>query len=444
MSKTPQYHIFLQQPNQIMETEVEVFHDWVNQYPYVPIFRVLLAAKYMLEDHPETSIYIEQAAFFVQDRKHLKHLLRKYKSLTEKPAKEKEILIDNSHLDEGKIKIHNESLSENEEKELQEIIQSGTIVKEIEENQSDSIELTSIHDDSNEPIIHEIDIQTPTENTSEIEEVIEQVTIEPTIVLPHIEEQNLGIADSDIQEEKISEQDDIDFLNSLHISTPPQPEAISLEEWILEKPGHHIPEISENAIIDNCLSSTDIQWLMPWIEDFFPKDETIINQPNQVQNIDIALSDKIKKEENNLSSTTETKNLNTESIKDSSSSNRSFDEWLQILEMQKNKSADSPIFDLPSPEIFPETDTSNSSKINTSFSQLDQEKQTQIPSDSSNVKQLADDSISFKRDMATETLAKLYERQGKIQLAIMIYQQLIDKYPEKSSFFARQINRLKQ
>lgn len=53
-------------------------------------------------------------------------------------------------------------------------------------------------------------------------------------------------------------------------------------------------------------------------------------------------------------------------------------------------------------------------------------------------------SVVEHEDLVSETLARIYEKQGHIQRAIKIYQQLILKFPEKSSYFAAQIKNLEK
>jgi len=53
-------------------------------------------------------------------------------------------------------------------------------------------------------------------------------------------------------------------------------------------------------------------------------------------------------------------------------------------------------------------------------------------------------SIMQSDDIATETLARLYLKQGKVLQAIKIYERLSLKFPEKSDYFARQIQEIKK
>lgn len=59
------------------------------------------------------------------------------------------------------------------------------------------------------------------------------------------------------------------------------------------------------------------------------------------------------------------------------------------------------------------------------------------------IEELGKKSVSEKDEVVTETLAVIFEKQGKLDKAMVTYEKLMLKYPEKKSIFANRIEVLK-
>ena len=123
----------------------------------------------------------------------------------------------------------------------------------------------------------------------------------------------------------------------------------------------------------------------------------------------------------------------------------SFVEWLEFLE-------DEVVFDHNENELQEEIERHEAAVIYEA--ELNEEINKSIEADEvvtpdlsdeehHKVNQLAQGSITLTTGLVTETLAKIMLMQGKINDAIAMYKALSLKYPEKSNYFAAQIEKIK-
>jgi len=129
----------------------------------------------------------------------------------------------------------------------------------------------------------------------------------------------------------------------------------------------------------------------------------------------------------------------------------SFKELLKAPE--KTDAAPVDEFDYLTTEVFRLIDTPVTDEPEVSSSELDlidrfilgepTIKQKADPS-SSNGKERSEQSDFIAEEMITETLAKVYLKQGLYQEALNSYEKLILKFPEKNSYFAGQIENIKK
>ncbi len=144
----------------------------------------------------------------------------------------------------------------------------------------------------------------------------------------------------------------------------------------------------------------------------------------------------------------EEKTKKEKAIESSSIGTHTFLEWLQIVDKeQKEKGATEEIVVKKKKKKVKKATISKKEKkafvTNTTENKLDpklklSEKENAIADN------LAKASITFNHNLATETLAKLYVKQGKIGKAKELYKILSLKYPNKSAYFAAQIEKIEE
>jgi tetratricopeptide (TPR) repeat protein len=122
------------------------------------------------------------------------------------------------------------------------------------------------------------------------------------------------------------------------------------------------------------------------------------------------------------------------SVEDKKSVKKSFSDWLKASKSTENV-----------PQNAPENKKSLQQKIIDDFI-VKQPKIGAVNISNVSVNQGVSDKISMvePEDYITETLAQVYEKQGNFSKAIASYGKLKLKYPEKSDYFATQIERLNQ
>lgn len=381
-------------PSSIQKDDITSFSELSKKYPYSQVFSMLYLKS--LSDFQDVNFDHElyQHAFKIVDRKKLYALLHSSDS--------------NPHQD---IQIQKE-----------EFIEEHTLSNQIEEliNQNEVIELNPSEQLQEEkPIVSEnleVPIADITADISEIES---------------LQETEIGLTAIDLIEENqafdIEIIPEIDFEELSNLNS----ESI-LDEYIIEEDNSHSdsPTTVEQPIYDLGLIDEEIRshisnqtfnldYLLE-AEIEHPSENNSQEEPEQISQLDVIDSEQMQHLE-----------IEEESIP--LSGKKSFMSWLKTTSSDQKDTTKDEIIE----QVNPSEVVVNEEKTEPIIKEKEKK---EFFSPAKKAKESIDESFM----PVSETLAKIFEAQGNYPKAIFTYEQLILRIPEKKTFFANQIEKIKQ
>ena len=390
-----EFRAFLEAPESF-RFSVEQVKRLLRQYPYTQSLRIALQKKLRLADHPDYEKELHKTATYTFDRVFLK------RHINDKPI----YIEDDTNTDTTREELETLDLMPLEELQEKVVEHAAANVDNQPEYEAQQLTYPTELNDSND---FTTDSDHPTES--------EQHSIDALEYPTELDDKNIH-----------SEQNQIDMTNHSE-----------LQQIILEsKKVEEHPPIEED--IDNLLHEDDLEKLDDDIEFGFEIDKKIINDQD-----DFSLFDKEEEEEEHHTGT------HTEEHSEDDAEKPLFQHIHEQINTDKHaESEDEPSSqelekdpeELPLEEeevVTPSAE--NIKKIKAVLSNQTankEEKKKQIKASLIRISKIPLSEIGA----ITETYGELLVKQGKIEYAIRLYQQLILKNPQKKVYFAAKIKQL--
>ncbi len=189
---------------------------------------------------------------------------------------------------------------------------------------------------------------------------------------------------------------------------------------------------TDRSVLFNFITSKKIDF-----ENFIPKKEQNVDHSNEVDIIDTEI-DSTKEIESNTNNQNKVENYDTlinKPIKFNTNDSFSFNEWLKLTSIK------------PIEREIKEENIVKNNKSESNFDLIEKfiaNKPKIKPTEDFENLNFASQSVTENNNLMTETLAHVYLEQKKYNKAITAFNILSLKYPEKSSFFANQIQEVKK
>jgi len=424
-----------------------------------------------IKEHHDTSPVLHDIHIDISENDKIDHLIRSEEeaelNYTEPVESNQEVEIEHELPVETSTEIPVISEEVIKEEMVESTIEENFVEKEIVENAPEPIFTIVDIESSERPleilIEHEDDPIILTEVSEPIVPSVEKISIE---FEPKIEEPSIEDTDK-IEENILSEFPNINpaFLSKLDVLDEP----ILLSESVnIDKESEDLTPIEIGKIVEESEDSQNDILILDFEDKKEPIAEEIVKIEEQPLEVELNTEDEIDAEDepsdeaheftswlNNFSNKTtpilniekqsiETNNnINTESSIESAENENPI-QWVDTPQ-NKDEIIKEELSIIASPKINIAKDDELEGVLKDSFF-VDQ-METKKTSRKTPVENRIQDEAKYSfttLDIVSETMAILYVQQGNIPKAIEIYQKLIELFPEKSSFFASQIEKLKK